>query len=131
MNLSTIIKNYRLANNLTMQEFADACGLSKGYISMLENGRHPRNNKEVIPSLDTYRKLSEAMNVLLDDLLHSLDIEYGYHDKDEKCFKFFFPEDEYTKQLNDAVSNLNDAGKQELIKYTKLLSASDEYRKED
>lgn len=131
MNLSDIIKNYRTINNLTMQEFADECGLSKGYISMLENGRRPRNNKEVIPSLDTYMKLSEAMHISLANLLGNLNIEYEYHDKKTGYFKFFFPGDDYTDQLEDCLSVLNDSGKKELIKYAKLLAASDEYKKEE
>ena len=44
MTLGDIIKNYREQNNITIVEFAKACSLSKGYISMLENNINPRNN---------------------------------------------------------------------------------------
>ena len=37
MKLSEYIKIYRKANKMTVQEFADKAGLSKGYISQLEN----------------------------------------------------------------------------------------------
>ena len=37
MKLSEYIKNYRKANKMTLQEFADKAGLSKGYISQLEH----------------------------------------------------------------------------------------------
>ena len=42
MELNELIKLFRETNDYTMQEFADRCGLSKGYISMLEKGVQPR-----------------------------------------------------------------------------------------
>ena len=42
MTLGDIIKNYREQNNITIVEFAKACSLSKGYISMHENNINPK-----------------------------------------------------------------------------------------
>ena len=36
MYLGEIIKRYRMVNKMTMQDFADASGLSKSYISIIE-----------------------------------------------------------------------------------------------
>ncbi len=58
-----------------MQEFADRAGLSKGYISMLESGKHPKSQRPLRPSLPTYQKIASAMNMRLDDLLKKLDGE--------------------------------------------------------
>lgn len=69
MKIGDIIKDYRAANQLSMQEFAAKAGLSKGYISMLEKGRHPQNDKEIIPSIDTVSKLASAMGITIDELL--------------------------------------------------------------
>lgn len=116
MDLSTIIKEYRISHKLTMQEFADSCGLSKGYISMLENGRHPRNNKEVVPSLETYTKLSAAMHITLDELLTKLNIDYGYHDNEKNVFNFIFSEDNQNEtidvdvELEQLLSRINNGG---------------------
>ena len=73
MKLGSIIKDFREQNNLTMQEFANISGLSKGYISMLEKGKHPQNNREIIPSIETVSKIATAMNLSLNELLESID----------------------------------------------------------
>lgn len=72
MTLGDLIKEYRNRNGLTMQEFATLSGLSKGYISMLEKNKHPQNNKEIIPSLDTFNKVATAMKITLNDILEAV-----------------------------------------------------------
>ena len=69
MRLGIVVKKFRSENNLTMQEFANMSGLSKGYISMLEKGKHPQNNREIIPSIETVLRIAKAMNLSLDELL--------------------------------------------------------------
>lgn len=73
MELKDIVSAYRRQSKLTMQELADKCGLSKGYISMLESGKHPNNERKLVPSLDTYKKLASGMGLNLDDLLRMVD----------------------------------------------------------
>ena len=45
----------------------------KAYISILERGSNPRNNKPVIPSIDTLRAIAQAMNMDLNELINLLD----------------------------------------------------------
>lgn len=73
MKLKEVIKKYREDNKLSMQEFASRSGLSKGYISMLESGKHPQNNRPLTPSIDTYQKIAKGMGISLDELLHLVD----------------------------------------------------------
>ena len=73
MKLKEVIKKYRDDNDLSMQEFAERSGLSKGYISMLESGKHPQNNRPLTPSIDTYQKIAKGMGISLDELLHIVD----------------------------------------------------------
>ena len=68
-------KQYRDEHSLTMQQLADRCHLSKSYISMLERGRHPQNRRLLVPSLDTFKKLSEGMQIPLDLLLSLIDAQ--------------------------------------------------------
>lgn len=68
-HIGNIIKEYRTTNHLSMQEFADKTGLSKGYVSMLERGRHPQNGKEIIPSIATISKIAKTMGISVDALL--------------------------------------------------------------
>ncbi|NLT94075.1 MAG: helix-turn-helix transcriptional regulator [Clostridia bacterium] len=69
MKLGEIIKKYREENNLSLREFADKCDLSHSYISKLEEGKDPRSGKKIEPTLDTVKKISEAINIPLDELL--------------------------------------------------------------
>ena len=41
MLLGDIIKKYRSEHNLSLQEFADKIGASKGYIHMIEHNTNP------------------------------------------------------------------------------------------
>ena len=73
MLLGDVVKKYREDRKMTMQEFADASGLSKGYISMLEKNRHPQSKRKLSPSLGTYKKVADAMRISLDDLISMID----------------------------------------------------------
>ena len=73
MFLGEIIKEYRGRNDMSMEDFAAKAGLSKGYISMLEKNKHPQNERNIIPSLLTFQKVANAINVKLDDLIRMVD----------------------------------------------------------
>lgn len=73
MRLADKINFLRKQRRYTMQELADKSGLTKGYISMLEKGEHPRSKKEIIPSLETVQKLALAFNIDLETLLYDVD----------------------------------------------------------
>ena len=45
MELSKILRDYRQEHGLTLQVFADRAGLTKQYISMLENNKNSKNGK--------------------------------------------------------------------------------------
>jgi repressor LexA len=64
MKLSDLIKNYRKNHKLSVRDFADLCGLSRSYVSVLENDTIPENTgKRVIPSLAIIQKLAKGMNM--------------------------------------------------------------------
>jgi len=73
MTIGEIIREYRTINNLSMEEFALKCGLSKGYISMLENNKNPRSGKPIIPSIETIRQVANGMATDIDALIAKLD----------------------------------------------------------
>jgi len=66
-SISTIVrknvKKYRLIENITMQELADRCGLTHGYIRDLESLKIDKT-----PSLDTIAKLCNALSIEPQDL---------------------------------------------------------------
>lgn len=69
MTIREIIIKYREENNLSQRQFAERCGMSNGYISMLENDVNPSTGRPAVPSLSMLRKLAKGMNMSLDDLL--------------------------------------------------------------
>lgn len=60
------IRAIRLKESLTQQQLADACALSKGMISKLENGA-------VVPAIATLQKIAVALRVKVSDLIESTD----------------------------------------------------------
>lgn len=73
MKFGELIKDYRTKNKITMQQFADSAGLSKGYVSVLEKGRRPNSSTPIIPSIETYNKVAQAMHLSLNELLEMID----------------------------------------------------------
>ena len=51
MTLKDLIIEYRNDHGLSQRQFATACGLSNGYISMLEKGMNPNTKLPVTPTL--------------------------------------------------------------------------------
>ena len=73
MTLGDFICKYRSDHGLSQRKFAEICGLSNGYISMLEKGYNPNTNKPLIPSLTQLKKLADAMGVTVMQLFETVD----------------------------------------------------------
>lgn len=73
MKLGEIIRLYRETNKVSLDEFAKKCGLSKGYVSMIENGINPRNRKPIAPTLISINKIASGLSISTDELLKMLD----------------------------------------------------------
>lgn len=85
MQLGTKIKDMRLQLNLTQEELADRCELTKGYISQLENDL-------TSPSIAT-----------LGDILDALGSSFSEFFRDEKNEKVVFSESDYIEKEADGL----------------------------
>ena len=81
MTLGDIIKKYRTEHKMSMDDMSELCGISKGYISMLEKNQHPKTGKPISPSLDVIKKISDAIGIdfnlligMADEQLVSLEV---------------------------------------------------------
>ncbi len=83
MELGVKIKRLRLRNNLTQEELADRCELTKGYISQLEN-------ELTSPSIAT-----------LEDILNALGTTPAEFFSDEKNEKLVYTEADFIEKLAD------------------------------
>jgi len=73
MNLGQYIQTYCLRKGISGRQFAKDANLTNGYISMLIKGINPKTNQPIMPSLQTYMKVANAMGISLDELLNNID----------------------------------------------------------
>lgn len=129
MTLRELIKEYRTEHGLSQRQFAVACGLSNGYISMLENNLNPKTGLPVIPSLEALKKISDGMGTSLSELFQAsedipVDLLTTYYvDGVEISPKL--------KTLSDALEQLNEEGQDKLVDYADDLVSSGKYIKSD
>lgn len=128
MKLGDIIGDYREVHGITMQEFADRCGLSKGYISMLEKGRRPGSETPIIPSINTFSAVAKAMRMTTDDLLAIVDPDQviSLSEAVESCEL-----SQSESALLEAFGKLNVEGQERVLSYIEDLLASGRYIKSD
>lgn len=70
MTLGEVIKQYRIENRISMDDFAKVSGLSKGYISMLEKNKNPKTGNPITPSIDTYKNVAKGMHISIEELMN-------------------------------------------------------------
>ena len=85
MELGAKLKEMRLQKNLTQEELADRCELTKGYISQLENDL-------TSPSIATLVDLLNALGSNLSEFFH-----------EESEEKIVFTEDEYIEKRSEGM----------------------------
>lgn len=82
MDIGLKIKDLRLIKNLTQEELANRCELTKGYISQLENNL-------TSPSIETLKDLLNALGTTFSDF---------FNEDDEQVV---FKKEEYIEKIND------------------------------
>lgn len=73
MTLGDAIREYRLAHRMSQRQFAEKCGLSNGYIAMVERGVNPATGKPIVPSIEKCKAIANAMGLTLDTMLRTID----------------------------------------------------------
>lgn len=126
MKLGDVIKEYRETHHMTMQQFADRAGLSKGYISLLENGRRFPEGATSAPSIKTFSRIASAMNISTDDLLGMMDHNQNVALVEESSAYDLSPVE---MSLIDSFRELNAEGQEELMKHVSMMIASGLYIK--
>lgn len=73
MTLGQIIRAYREENHMSMDDFSRSSGLSKAYISQLENNLNPKTGEPPVPSINSIKKAANGMFMTFDELFSRLD----------------------------------------------------------
>lgn len=73
MTIGDYIAKYRKTNKISQRAFAKRCGLSNGYISMLERGCNPKTKEPICPTLPQLKKLADGMSVSVTEIFETVD----------------------------------------------------------
>lgn len=73
MTLGKVIQKYREDNHLSQRQFAMKCGISNGYISMIEKNENPSTGKPLTVSLPILKSIAAAMHLSVDELMRLAD----------------------------------------------------------
>lgn len=126
MTLKDFIAQYRREHGISQRQLAAACGLSNGYISMLEKGINPNTKLPFIPSLPKLEQLASGMGISLTDLLVKVDdmpVELISDDEENKKLVLEI-EDELDAEIVKIVSGLTPEKKQQALSYIQYLAQS-------
>ena len=124
MTLKDLVIKYRADNGLSQRQFALQCGLSNGYISMLEKGINPSTGAKITPSLPALSKLATGMHTTLNELFTLVD------DMDVDVKTPALSEEDglasVDMEIISLLAGLSDAKKQQAISFLRFLAASEE-----
>lgn len=124
MTLKDLVIKYRADNELSQRQFALQCGLSNGYISMLEKGINPSTGAKITPTLPALSKLATGMHTTLNELFTLVD------DMDVDVKTPALSEEDglasVDMEIISLLAGLSDAKKQQAISFLRFLAASEE-----
>lgn len=73
MTLGELIAQYRREHDLSQRQMGVQCGLSTGYISLIEKEINPQTGKTMVPTLTVLNKIAKGMGMTIDELISACD----------------------------------------------------------
>lgn len=131
MKLGDLIREYREQHDLSQRQFAMSCGLSNGYISMLEKGKNPKTNRPVTPTLQQLKKLADGMGTTMMDMLERVDdmpVDLATEARDLSGIKLSAPgaegghADSIDIEIATLILQLSPEKKREAVNYLRYLA---------
>lgn len=107
MTIGEIIKDYRDANGISLDEFAKQAGMSKSYVFALEKNEHPKTKEPINPSLGIISRVSIATGLSVGEIYARLGIKelfgqkttFDLSDLEIRIIDRFRSADELEKQM--------------------------------
>lgn len=123
MQLKEYIRQYRAdRGNMSQRAFAQKCGLSNGYISMIEKGINPSTGEEPVLTPASITKLATGLDMSVHALINAVDdikIDIGFFsppDPVEQSDILYISRpsgdlkaDEIRKYLHETIDSLSDS----------------------
>ena len=126
MTHSEIIEEYRTKHGISQRKFAEICGVSNGYISMLEKGANPKTGKAIVPTLDKLQKIAKAMGLTVDELLTMADEIEVDISKRPALDGESGPVDDIDVEIASLIMNLSQEKKKEALGYLRYLAVRED-----
>ena len=114
MELRDIIIRYRHDHGLSQRAFAKRCGLSNGFIAMIEAGSNPRTGRPIMPSFKNIQALAEGMDMTSKALISAADDMIINVSEDDDAM----PE----------LAMLNDKGRDLVSRFALMLAGMNDYK---
>lgn len=126
MTLRELVMEFRRENGISQRQFASMCGLSNGYISMLERNLNPKTNLPLTPSLPALKKIAQGMGMTLNDLfLKADDMPVDLLQADnEKNALTPGAGDEHETEAMQLFESLSEAQRIEALNYLRYLATN-------
>ncbi|MBQ7436060.1 MAG: helix-turn-helix transcriptional regulator [Oscillospiraceae bacterium] len=126
MTLSEIISDYRNKHGLSQRKFAEMCGVSNGYISMLEKGSNPKTGKAIVPALDRLQRIAKVMGMTVDELLTLADEIEVDISKRPALDGENGPVDDLDLEIASLVMSMSQAKKKEALGFLRYLASRED-----
>jgi len=125
MKLKDYLVSYRETHKLSQRQLAELCGLSNGYISMLERGENPKTHQPITPTLQKLKMIADGTGRSLTNLLEELD--------DISCFLDggLRVADKARNWVSDKAAHIEFSIDTELLRLLELLAKDDSISLED
>ena len=116
MKLSEIIINYRTRMHISQREFSRLCGLSNTYISFLEKEKNPKTGKPLVPTLEQYKKIADAMRITVQRLFELLDDDAPVNISTGSADGAYVPRTPQTRSLAKGIDSMPEAQREAILK---------------
>ena len=126
MTLSELVVEYRAEHNLSQRQFAIQCGVSNGYIAMLEKNLNPKTGLPLIPKIPSLAKIASGMGMTLSELftvVEDMPVDLSYEDEKKPATD---DDDGLTNEIIHLLLGLSDTKKQEALSFVRFLASTSE-----
>lgn len=130
MTLGDVIKSYRDENKVSMEYVANLCGITKGYVAMLEKNVNPKTGRPVKPTIETIVKVCNGLHLDFNSVFDSLDDDYEINISTSQPSSSA-PELELTEQQEELIKLSNNLSEEQVARILSYAQAIYDLQSDD